>query len=324
MQNFNKTNFLVPLFKWKWYIIGVCLIAVVAAYFLSGEQFITPRYKSEAVLYPANLKTRSTESSTEQMLQWLSSRDIKDSIIHKYNLVEHYNIDDSKPKYYKNTLQTYEKWINIEKTRFQAVKIEVLDKNQQMAYDMVKSIMDYYNQNINQEYRKKYKKIAENKRHFMELKNQEVQDVIQKHKKLASKYGLVNYNIQAEEVIKGYLGTIDNLNSQALNMKAIESLKKNLEEKGGRLIYNYQRIYDLIDQYGSLEHSYEGTLQNYRQKLSYYYVVEKPRKPMIEVYPNRIQIMLVTFISVFLTMLLIIFITENREYFSSLSADQDR
>ncbi|MDZ7778316.1 MAG: hypothetical protein U5L09_23200 [Bacteroidales bacterium] len=62
---------------------------VLAAIF-SSAMLITPKYNSRAVIYPSNVAPYSDESETEQLLQWLQSRDIKDSMIRRFELGKHY------------------------------------------------------------------------------------------------------------------------------------------------------------------------------------------------------------------------------------------
>ncbi len=80
----------------------IVLAGVLAAVF-SSAWFITPMFKSYTIVYPANITPYSEESETEQMLQLLQSRDIKDSVIKEFDLAKHYEIDSSY-KYFYTTL----------------------------------------------------------------------------------------------------------------------------------------------------------------------------------------------------------------------------
>jgi uncharacterized protein involved in exopolysaccharide biosynthesis len=91
-------------FRWKWHLLSIAVVAALLAAVFSGSFFIKPKYKSYALVYPSNIAPYSDESESEQMLQWLQSQDIRDSIIRKFNLAEHYRIDSSY-KYYQSTMQ---------------------------------------------------------------------------------------------------------------------------------------------------------------------------------------------------------------------------
>jgi hypothetical protein len=128
----------------------------VLAVIFSSSIFITPKFKSIAVIYPANVSPYSEESETEQMYQILQSQDITDSVISKFNLSEHYKIS-TKYKYYKTAIYyEYSQNIKIEKTPYDAVSIEVLDKDPEMACNIVEAIIDFYNQKVRLMHNDKY------------------------------------------------------------------------------------------------------------------------------------------------------------------------
>ena len=79
-SQFYQINLLQLLLKWKFHLGVIVLIAAVLAAIFSGSAFITPKFKSFAVVYPANIAPYSDENETEQMLQVFQSNDIADSI----------------------------------------------------------------------------------------------------------------------------------------------------------------------------------------------------------------------------------------------------
>ena len=111
--NFNTTNFLFFLYKWRKPLIIICLVAAVVS---GGMSFlITPKYKSTVVLFPTSTNSISKalladnfggkqdimefgeEAQTEQLLQILNSNEIRGRAIKKFNLMQHYDIEtDSK------------------------------------------------------------------------------------------------------------------------------------------------------------------------------------------------------------------------------------
>ncbi len=101
--NFDSRTSLKLLLKWKYPILVIVVVTAGLAAFFSGPRFITPLYKSYAVVYPDNIKPYSKESTTEQMIQVFNSQDIKDSVINKFDLLKHYEIDTSY-KYFRTEL----------------------------------------------------------------------------------------------------------------------------------------------------------------------------------------------------------------------------
>ena len=79
--------------KWQKHLI-ICFFASIAAGFIiSLPIFMTPMFKSSAVLYPSNLSPYSKETPTEQMVQLFNSEDVRDSLVKKLHLFKHYGID---------------------------------------------------------------------------------------------------------------------------------------------------------------------------------------------------------------------------------------
>ena len=145
---FDNRNLLRLLIKWKYHLATITILAGVLAVIFSSPWFITPKYKSNAVVYPSNITPYSEESETEQMLQFLQSRDIKDSVIRKFNLAEHYEIDSTYEFFYTTLLYEYSQHVSINKTPYESVEIEVLDKDPMIAMEMVNAIIDFYNKKV--------------------------------------------------------------------------------------------------------------------------------------------------------------------------------
>jgi len=80
---FNSKNIVEILIKWKYHLLIIVAVSVLLAVFFSSSIFITPLFKSYAVVYPSNVSPYSNESETEQMMQIMQSKDIRDSIIKK-------------------------------------------------------------------------------------------------------------------------------------------------------------------------------------------------------------------------------------------------
>ena len=74
MNNYFDNTPLIKVFiKWKWHIAIITIVAAILGAVFSSSTFITPMYKSEAVLYPSNVAAYSDETFTEQMLQIMQS-----------------------------------------------------------------------------------------------------------------------------------------------------------------------------------------------------------------------------------------------------------
>jgi capsular polysaccharide biosynthesis protein len=206
---FANTNFLKLLFKWKIHLVVITLLAVILAAIFSGPTFITPMFKSYALVYPSNVQSYSEESESEQMLQYFQSREIRDKIIEKYNLAKRYKIDPSYKYFQTAMLGEYSKNISISKTPYESVRIDVMDSDPQIACDIVNDIIVFYNQKVLKTHRAKYQEIVVILADRLEKKRQEIDEVEKKHYELRNVYGLIDYPNQSREVARGFLGTVD-------------------------------------------------------------------------------------------------------------------
>ena len=93
---FNNNSLLKAIFKWKWHIIAVTITASIIGAIFSGPTFITPRYKSEATVYPSSLEEFSDETFTEQMLQVMESQEIMDSVVNNILFIHNLHCDKEK------------------------------------------------------------------------------------------------------------------------------------------------------------------------------------------------------------------------------------
>ena len=214
---FNNLPLLKVILKWKWHICSVTALAIIAGAVFSGPRFITPKYKSEAIIYPNGLSEFSDETYTEQMLQVIESQEIIDSVVAIFNLMEHYNIDPNY-KYAKTALLgEYHDRVSISKTPYDAVKIKVLDKDPQMACDIANEIIRLYNvkfDNIHKtkklEYVKMYENILTHKYNFIDSLKKELASIIGDN-------NMLNYLYLSKGNSIAYFSNSDNSNPQNIS-----------------------------------------------------------------------------------------------------------
>ena len=151
---FNSKDIISLIIKWKYHLLAIAVAAVILSAFFSGPIFITPLFKSYAVMYPSNVSPYSTENETEQMIQIMQSKDIRDSIIRKFDLAKHWKIDPNYEYYTSTMLYEWSEKVKISKTPYEAVTLEVWDRDPKVANGMVNAMMDYYNLKVRSLHRK--------------------------------------------------------------------------------------------------------------------------------------------------------------------------
>lgn len=314
-SQFYQINLLKLLLKWKWHLLVITMIAVIAAVIFSGPSFITPKFKSYAVVYPANIYPYSDENETEQMLQIFQSKDIMDNVIQKYNLGNHYDIDSLGKNYWSTLYNTYSSNVKITKTPNDAVNIEVMDTDPQMACDMVNGILDYYNVKVKQLHAEKFEEVVLLYERAL-LKRQQYMDSLKNELTILNKeYNLLDYASQSHEVAEGVLKTIDGGGALHVNNNEVNKLKKNLEEKGSELILLTSLISSEAGKYADLMQDYERAKINYDRDFTYINLLSAPYAADTKSYPVRSIILIITALAAFFASFIVILLIENYKGF---------
>ncbi len=309
---FNSTELLSLLNKWKIHLLVIVGLTAIIAGIFSGPTFITPLYKSDAILYPANVESYSEESETEQMLQIFQSQDITDSIINKFELGNHYEIDKNY-KYYKTVVYNeYREKVKISKTAYESVLIEVLDKSPDTAAQIVQAIINFYDAKVERLHKSKYSEVAT--MYELQLKRKEasidsLKNVLQV---LGQDYGIIEFGYTSQEIMRGYLGTIDGSGTK-LNKKEIERLKGNMETHSGHLIEVIEMIHAESRTYVNVKLDYEMTLRFLASEMTYSNIISSPFVSDKKEYPVRWILVLVSIIAALVFSLLVIIVIENKK-----------
>ena len=132
----------VFLFKWRKTLLFIGLSAAVISAIVSSPLIITPLYKSTLIMYPAtgnsvsksliaetdnqreDLLEYGSDEQTEQLMQILNSNRIRDKVINKFNLSEHYGISPGSRYYHSTLYYRYNCNISFRRTDFMAVKVD--------------------------------------------------------------------------------------------------------------------------------------------------------------------------------------------------------
>jgi len=310
-SQFYQINILKLLNKWKFHLGAIVFLAALLGAVFSGSFFMTPMFKSFAIVYPSNISPYSDESETEQMLQILQSGDIRDSIIRKYNLAKHYEIDSSYKYFISSILWEYSQNVRVEKTPYEGINIEVLDKDPKMACAMVNSIMDYYNKKVRRMHEEKFGEVVSMFKRALMKEEQYIDSLKNKFIDLSVTYGLLDYSNQSREIARGYLKTIDGSGSSHINSKEVLRLKDNIEKMGGEFILLQRLIEHEAGKYIELKQDYEQAYRDYDRKFSYTNVITEPFVADKKATPVRWLIVVVSIVAAFFAAFVAILIFEN-------------
>ncbi|PKP02448.1 MAG: hypothetical protein CVU14_03485 [Bacteroidetes bacterium HGW-Bacteroidetes-9] len=313
MENyFSNIHLMRIFFRWKWHLLIIIAVAGLLALIFSGSYFMKPRFKSFALVYPSNIAPYSDESESEQMLQWLQSKDIKDSVIKKFDLARHYEIDTSYRYYYSTMTYLYNENVKINKTQWESIEIEVVDTDPVIANNMVLAIIDFCNQKIRNIHRQKYFEVVLSLGRTLEQQKAQLDSVEKELYDLRTNYELIDYPSQASEITRGFLRTVDGSNSTNINTKDVLRMKSNFEQHAGRMAILTQRRNDILRNYAEFELKYDQAYYDAQKEFTYTNVVTPPFVADKKSYPVRWLVMLYAMVASLFFSVVVISIIENR------------
>jgi len=312
MDNFfNNTNLLRIIEKWKWHLIILAVIAAIISLIVSSPLFMKPRFKSVAYIYPSNVLPYSDESETEQMLQWITSNEVRDSVIRKFDLAKHYGISPSE-KYFESTLEyVFNKNVKISKTQYESVEVSVTDIDPVMARDMVNAILYYTDLKIRATHTVKYKEVVVAMEKILKTKSAEIDSVKSLYREIATNYGVYDVLGQSQEITRGELRTVAGGGGN-INTKDVLKLKQGMMEKSGDLLYLSNRIEDMANEYSEIMLKYDNARFDINKNFTFVNVVTHPQVADKKSYPKRLLVMFYFVAATLLCSLLAISVLERR------------
>lgn len=309
---FQNVDLLVILQKRRMHLGAVILMAVICGFVFSGESFIKPKYKSTAFVYPVNIIPYSMETPTEQLLQLFSSSDVRNLMIKRFRLPDHYGIDTASSSGKTRLFLQYDENVTIKKTEYESVRIDIMDEDPVQASEMVAELIHFVDVKARSVQREKTAEVVKIFADQLKEKERQVDSVDLLLSSLRVRYGLLDYKSQSKEVTKSYLKLAAN-NSPVSQYHGIDSLYRHLENKGGDLISLSSQYNSLLKDYNSIKTSYDQAVSDMTKELTYTNVMANPYPADTKSYPVRWVIVLVSVLaSTLLAFIIFMIIDRNK------------
>lgn len=326
---FDSSNLIVYLYKWRKPLIAVSLVAGILAAVFSGSYFIEPKYKSTVVVFPSTTNSLSKallpqkfasrgqdilefgkEEEAEQLLQILNSDDIRDSIIHRFKLFEHYGIEDS-GRYARTELnETYSDNISFRRTEFMSVEINVLDTDPQMAANIANEIvvlLDNVKNRIQKERAIKGLAIIETEYNNLRDEIKFLQDSI-----TALRYrGVHDYEAQSAVLSEQLAIAIVERGVNSSAAKAIEAKLDTLAKYGGAYVSLRDDLVSLKDELVKLKTALDQAKVDVSESLPATFKVNNAYPAEKKAYPTRWLIVALSILAAFVATLIAILIWDT-------------
>jgi uncharacterized protein involved in exopolysaccharide biosynthesis len=329
--DFNSVNFLWFLWKWKWIITIAVVVAGLLAAIFSGPRFITPLFKSVVILFPTSTNSPSKalmdaipgskqdlmafgeEAEAEQMLQILNSSEIRDRIVHKYDLLKHYEI---KPRSKFAMTQLHRKYssnIRFRRTEFKGVEIKVMDRSPDTAMMIANDIADFLDTVKNGIQRQRaLEGLAIVEHEYLQMQHDifEDEDSLKKLREI----GVHDYERQVEMINQQLAIEIARRNQ--VGIKALSDKLDTLARYGGA----YVSIRDALEyekkNFSDLRMAYKKAKVDAEAVIPQKFIVDKAYKAEKKSYPVRWLIVAVSMFSAFILSIITLIVLENIKRFT--------
>lgn len=237
-QNDSLLGIVASLYKWRKKIIGFSFgIAVLTA---AVSLLLPDYYKSTTIFYAASPDLASPESlfgksgesmdyygedeDVDRIMTIAKSNELKDFLIEKYNLYEHYEIDSTHVKAKHKIYEKLDKLYEVEKTKYDAIELSFEDKDKDlatmMANDARLKIDEIGQRLIKQSQAQVLKTYEENLR----IKSDEIRLLNDSLRFVRQKYGVYNPVTQSEQLSTFKAKAQSNYQRALAKLKAFEAL----------------------------------------------------------------------------------------------------
>lgn len=316
MQEYTQSSFyfIRLLLKWKYQFLIITAVSIALACLFSGEWFIQPKYKSVAVVYPSNLKPYSSESESEQMLQLFLSADVRDAVVKKFNLPGYYHIDTTQAGGKSKLISVYESNVEIRRTQYESIEINVWDTDPQMACNIVKEIIAAMNRKTKNMQQEKAAEVVATFRDQLNFKKQQMDSINAAMEELRVKYQLLDYKSQAKEVTKAWMKAVSSGKGPG---KDVDMMLRNLTEKGGVYYELSKELDGVLKSYNLTKIDYDNAVRDLNRNLTYTNTVTAPEVPDKKSYPIRWLIVVASVISANLFLFLVILLLDVKKKFQA-------
>lgn len=322
-MDYQSTNLLAFLYKWRKPLLILPLLAGVAAAVFSGPGFIHPKYKSTVVVFPSTTNSVSkailpqtgytdedilefgAEEEAEQLLQILHSDEIRDTMVAKYDLMRHYDIDMESPFRLTELRETFSDNVEFRRTEFMSVEISVLDESPDtaaMIANDISSLLDRVKTRIQKERAYIGLQIVTNS--YNQIK-QEARQLENGLKELRLK-GVHDYESQAAVYSEQLAIAIVERGVHDARVKELENKLDTLAKYGGRYVDMRDELELLKEEEIKIKTKLDQAKVDYNQNLPATFKVNLAFPAEKKTYPIRSLIVLISMMGTFIATLIVI------------------
>lgn len=327
------------LIEYKKPVLIILALAAICAVLFSAPFFITPLYKSTAIIYPTSSNSISKvlisttyqsekdimnfgeDEQTEQMLQVLNSNRVRDKVIERFDLMNHYEIKADGKYPYTKLNKLYDSRIKFRRTEYNAVKITVMDPDAALAAQMANDITEIFDSTMNQMQKEvaiQAYRLVEDEYNTLCTEMAQLEDSLNTLRRL----GVFDYESQVEMLSQQMAVELGKG-----NMQGVSNIQKQLDilaEYGGASYAINERLDNDRLQLSLVKSKYEEAKVDATEYIPHKFVVTSAFQAERKTYPVRWVIVTVTMLSTFILLIICIVLFDRYKNFFRHEATNEK
>lgn len=319
------------MITWRKPIIGITIVAIIAAVVFTMPQFYPPKFESVGIFYPTastsiskallatDLSGRQDalkfgeEEEAEQLLQILESDIIFNKMQEKYNLMERYRIDDDES--YRLTKLSKKFYTNVKfrRNEHMAIEVSVQDEDRNVASKMCADIMELMDSVKTEIIKQRANEALQIVGDQYKRKEKEIK-LLEDSLTALGKLGIINYEEQAASVsdaldkakaayyaaVGEYREGDKHVIAMAKRLEDVQGDYDRLGRYGGNWLSIKEGLVLELEQFKLLKEKYEQARVDVERKLTYKFVTNYPYPAEKKSKPVRSLIVTVSALSTFI------------------------
>lgn len=303
-MEYSSANLIAFFYKNIKTLVIIPFAAMVLAVIFSAPTFIKPLFESQVILFPSTTNSVSKallpqtngygdedilefgdEQQAEQLLQILNSGEIRDSVISKFDLMNHYDIDPESDYPRTKLFKEYESKIEFARTQFMSVEITVLDTDPNKAAEIANYIaylVDKTKRRVQKSRAQMGLEIVKNEYHSLQGEIHSMED---KLTELRYK-GVHDYESQSAVFNEQYAIALAEGASQS-RIRELERRLDTLAKYGGRYVAFRDELQLLKEEEVKLKTKFDQAKVDVNQTLPATFKVDEARPAERKTYPKR-------------------------------------
>ena len=352
----ESTSLLFLLVRWRKPLVIILLLTLLGSFIFSGPAFITPKFRSSVIFFPSATNSISKaileesasekqdilafgeEEQAEQMLQILNSDEIREHVVNKYDLLNHYQISNKAEFPMTLLFEKFKDNISFSRTEFMSVRIDVLDQDPQMAADIANDISSYLDMMktkiqrsraeealsiVNGAYQAKLAVMKSKEDSLKQICDLGVMNFLSQTEILNKEYTQASSVFAGEQasllILQKYkqdgdtaiLGTKSRIGYAGARMQNLKAQLKNLAQYGGASVSLNEELKLDREELSKIRKQFDKLTVDANQNLTSKFVVNKAIKAEKKSYPVRWFIMLIAVTLTFILSVVVLLVFEK-------------